>query len=332
VTGSSGSGVDPIAAVAGEERTPLENVFGWSRSRESTFDECPRRYYYTYYGSWGGWEPEADARRRSLWLLKQVQTRQMWVGDLVHRTCAFALTFARHHGELPPDADAVKHVDHAMREEFRASRDNLMAETGTKHVRLLEHELDEGVPDGEWREMYARAVRAVRAFSRSEAVARALAAGPARWLSIEATDGFDVDDVRVTLRLDFAFDDGRTLTIVDWKTGARAGWSAAEQLAVYALYAHARWHVPLERIRTHETNLVRGEWNERSISAGEIAETRRRILAGATKLKACLQDPVRNVALESAFEKAETLRACGRCAFQRACLGGRAADVLRRKG
>jgi hypothetical protein len=322
---------DPAALEAGSGSSTLENTFGWSRSRERAFEECPRRYYYSYYGSWGGWDEAADPRARELWLLKQIQSRHMWIGDLVHRTCAFALTFARHHGELPPERELVKRLDHTMREEFRASRDNLLAETGAKHTRLFEHELDERIPDGEWRTLHARAVKAVRAFAASETLEHALAAGPSRWLSIETTDSFDVDDVRVTLRLDFAFDDGQSIRIVDWKTGARAGWSGTEQLALYALYAHERWRRAIERIRTVEVNLVRGESNDRIISREEIEETRRRVIAGAAKLRSRLDDPERNVALESAFEKAETLRACKRCVFQRACLGGKAVEVLGRR-
>jgi hypothetical protein len=32
----------------------LENKFNWSVSRDGVFQECPRRYYFQYYGSWGG--------------------------------------------------------------------------------------------------------------------------------------------------------------------------------------------------------------------------------------------------------------------------------------
>ena len=44
----------------------LANEFSWSRSRDATFHECRRRYFYQYYGAWGGWEttaPEAVLAR-----------------------------------------------------------------------------------------------------------------------------------------------------------------------------------------------------------------------------------------------------------------------------
>lgn len=311
-------------------RDPLENTFSWSLSRERTFDECARRYFYSYYGSWGGWDEQADPDARRLWLLKQMQSRHMWIGDLVHRTCAFALRYARHHGVLPPERDLVKHLDHTMREEFRASRAALLTETGAKHTRLLEHDLDEPLPDGEWRTLHGRAVRALRTFVASPIVEQVLTVPAGRWLSIEAYGQLEVAGIPVGVRIDFAYDDGRRLAIVDWKTGARPASAATTQLACYALFAIEQWHVPLERVRTLEVNLVRNEVDERAVSRAEIDEARRCIIAGATKLRARLDDPDANVASESSFEKIESLRVCRRCVFQRACLGGRAVDVLRR--
>ena len=40
--------------------TTFKNEFSWSVSRDSTFRKCQRMYYYQYYGSWGGWNDDAD--------------------------------------------------------------------------------------------------------------------------------------------------------------------------------------------------------------------------------------------------------------------------------
>ena len=44
--------------------TDLVNEFSWSRTRDNCFKECRRRYYFQYYGSWGGWDAEADPLAR----------------------------------------------------------------------------------------------------------------------------------------------------------------------------------------------------------------------------------------------------------------------------
>jgi len=44
----------------------LVNEFSWSRTRDNVFQECRRRYYYQYYGAWGGWDVNSDPLVRRL--------------------------------------------------------------------------------------------------------------------------------------------------------------------------------------------------------------------------------------------------------------------------
>ena len=69
----------------------LTNDFSWSRSRDNVFSECKRRYFYHYYGAWGGWEAGATEDVRRLYVLKQLASRQMWGGRVVHDAIEMAL-------------------------------------------------------------------------------------------------------------------------------------------------------------------------------------------------------------------------------------------------
>ena len=73
----------------------LVNDFSWSRTRDNVFQECRRRYYYQYYGAWGGWDADADPLIRRLYILKQLATRQMWAGRLVHEAVERSLLALR---------------------------------------------------------------------------------------------------------------------------------------------------------------------------------------------------------------------------------------------
>ena len=42
------------------DKKEFKNDFSWSFSRDSAFNTCKRKYYYSYYGSWGGWNKDAD--------------------------------------------------------------------------------------------------------------------------------------------------------------------------------------------------------------------------------------------------------------------------------
>ena len=46
--------------------------FSWSESRHQRFLECPRRYYWSVYGKYNGWHPEAAPEARLAWRLAQL--------------------------------------------------------------------------------------------------------------------------------------------------------------------------------------------------------------------------------------------------------------------
>ena len=50
---------------------PNFDEFSWSRSRDGTFQDCRRRYWFQYYGSRRGWEITADPETREIYILKQ---------------------------------------------------------------------------------------------------------------------------------------------------------------------------------------------------------------------------------------------------------------------
>jgi hypothetical protein len=306
----------------------LANDFAWSQSRDRTYRECLRQYYYSYYGHWGGWEGDADPETREVWILKQVQTPAMWVGDLVHRTAEFALRFARQNRTIPPADILIRRLDSAMREEFRASRDDLMRKSGQKATRLFAHEFGQKMPDGEWKLLHRRAIEAVRTFTGSPLLAEILGVPPDRWMPIEKFEHFTLDGIRVNVKLDFAYLDGDSLRIVDWKTGSQPYRGDTIQLAGYALFANQRWRIPVDRIFTTEVNLVRNEVNEGTVSPDALESAAGYIRDSARSMLGKLEDPDRNMAKKERFKRVEELRTCRRCNFQRVCLGGKAEDVL----
>ena len=69
----------------------FRNKFSWSVSRDDTFLNCPRQYYFNYYGYWGGWEIDAPDRVRRIYVLKKIKNRAMWAGQVVHDCIARSL-------------------------------------------------------------------------------------------------------------------------------------------------------------------------------------------------------------------------------------------------
>jgi len=78
----------------------FKNEFSWSQSRKRFFDECRRKYFFQYYGSFGGWDYTADSRKKELWIEKSLQTVPMLLGDCVHRAIEACLSDERRGREM----------------------------------------------------------------------------------------------------------------------------------------------------------------------------------------------------------------------------------------
>ncbi|MBI2487200.1 MAG: PD-(D/E)XK nuclease family protein [Deltaproteobacteria bacterium] len=150
----------------------FKNEFSWSISRDSIFGECRRKYYYNYYGFWGGWSKEkADYVTRTLYVLKQLKSRWQWKGTSVHNEIARVLRQLVSTGNLIPLETSLKRVTDLMREEFRSSRDGSYWEKdGSMRdiTALFEHEYKINTAGDIWKKNYEEVVECIRNFYKSD--------------------------------------------------------------------------------------------------------------------------------------------------------------------
>lgn len=317
----------------------LLNRFSWSHSRHETFQVCPRRYYYHYYGSWNGWRSDADPAARRLYLLKQLKPRHLWAGGLVHDAIAGVLRPLREERaqQALPQADLRERTIGAaierMRAEFRASRAGAYLRSPGRAPGLSEHHYALEVSDAQWREL-ADGVREALAnffagpywdeFSRLER---------GDWLALEDLDEFALEGTPVYVKLDVARrEPGDGAAVIDWKTGRRPPSPEGFQFGIYALHATLRWALPPERIRVRVVHLNGAREISSVMDAERLAETRRSILASVAAMRERLQDPASNAAAIEDFPARVAERHCRDCAFREVCPEARESYPARATG
>ena len=143
----------------------LANVFSWSRSRAGMFEECRRRYYYHYYGAWGGWDSNAPPDIRQLYVLKQLTGRQGWAGRTVHSAVELVLRVL-HAGEELSEGRLIEDTVRRMRDEWRFSHRGGYRDRPKEAVALFEHEYGVEVPDQAWQILRDHVCRCLRNFHR----------------------------------------------------------------------------------------------------------------------------------------------------------------------
>jgi hypothetical protein len=296
----------------------LVNEFSWSRSRDNTFQECRRRYFYRYYGSWGGWAADAAPDIRRLYVLKQLGSRQMWGGRVVHDAVEMALHVYRDGRDVPVEP-FVADVLERMRAEWRSSRDGRYRES-PKTVALFEHEYGVPLKREAWQALSRNVTTCLRNFFRLPLLAAIRKTAPEHWSIEHWSKVFDFEGTAVWIAPDFGFwtDEGR-LQLVDWKTGGFDPDAAAFQLGCYALYAREVLGVEPARVDLLEANLREPAVTPVLWDDARLERIREQIRLSIRSMKAYLADPATNGARIEDFERTEELRLCRWCNFRAVC-------------
>jgi len=295
----------------------LTNDFSWSRSRDGVFEDCKRRYYYQYYGSWGGWASDAPEDIRRIYILKQLATRQMWAGRIVHDAIEMALNVYRDGVEVPAEP-FIRDAIERMRAEWKSSKAGTYHEK-PKTLALFEHEYHVDLKDDVWRMLAASVQNCLRNFFTLPLLAEIRTTSPEHWSIEHWSKTFDFEGTHVWSAPDFGYwtHDGR-LALVDWKTGG-GGDGAAFQLGCYALYAAEVLGVPPHNVDLYEVNLREPLVTPHQWSDDRLEEVRERLRLSIRGMKSYLKDPEANVALMTDFELTENLRICRWCNFKAVC-------------
>ncbi|MEW6143713.1 MAG: PD-(D/E)XK nuclease family protein [Thermodesulfobacteriota bacterium] len=301
----------------------FKNEFSWSVSRDSLFKECKRKYYYNYYGSWGGWDKNhQDETTRTLYVLKNLQNRWQWKGSTVHHEIERVLTELVSTGSLTPPEKSKKRVTELMRSDFRYSRDGLYwQKNGSLRnvTALFEHEYNTEVPDEVWRQTYDEAIRCLESFYDSQVLEVVKNLPKEKIISIESmtASAFSFTPETVFVKLDLAYEKGNTVEIVDWKTGA--GEADRLQFLVYTIFAVEELEVPLDQVSLTEYSLLGDGPRAHRFSAGELNEGVEYINDSIAGMKSLLRDPDKNIAVMKDFPRTNNERLCETCSFRKIC-------------
>lgn len=296
----------------------LQNEFSWSKSRDALFRSCLRRYFFHYYGSWGGWSFQADDRTRKIYTLKQLKTRQMWAGEKVHDCIRKALHNLRSSIEPMPASDAIDATLDIMRQDYMNSKRGDYWKN-PKSCGFVEHEYGFSLPDSAWKETADHVAHCLNTFYGSDIYMKVRGLPGNQWLEVEDFSHFDLDGTKVHVVLDFSCRQGEEIVIYDWKTGRTESERNAFQLACYAFYAIHKWKIEPAHVTTVEFNLASGRESRYRLGGADLDAIRNRMLSSIRDMKQLLEDPDRNMAVEDQFPFVENEESCHYCNFRAVC-------------
>lgn len=298
----------------------LINELVWSHSRSRTFAGCPRAYWYTYYGSWGGWSKDVPAPVREAYVQKKLTTRAMWIGTVVHGAAEEGIRRMVGRRVVDPEA-AVRTAVTRAQSDIEGSRSGAWLERAAKRTGFREHYYEEPIDPSAWDAALAEIERQVRGLYDNR-IFRRIGQVPDRVMEVEQLRRFRVGSTEVYAALDVLMADGKGgVVIIDWKTGeAHNNDEIAAQLGVYGIYTTQELGVPTDRVKAMHVNLRHAVETTHVVGPPEIEAAREEIEAGVTEMRAKLRDVEANLADRADYPMVpEADGRCRWCSFRRSC-------------
>ena len=308
-----------------KEKVDRWTEFSWSVSRHRMFNSCMRRYYLHYYGARRVREAD-DKVVSAVWWLKQVVSREVWLGTVIHEVAAETIRALREGKEAEPDEyELIEKARHTYREGVQASRRG--ARFDGRWIVLFDHVYPHDVDSPDDEEVEEHIGHLVRAFLSSDAYAfiREQAAHyiyevDEPFQSFSLHDVPQLGDVRVFAIPDVLVHTPDAITIIDWKTGDARRESIREQAGIYRFYAHQRYNLPEEKIHVWIVDLNGGGASiAPSGGVPSLAEAERFARQSIHEMIEHMEDVAHHTVSISRFPMTEDLSLCQRCGFKWAC-------------
>ncbi|MDX2004202.1 MAG: PD-(D/E)XK nuclease family protein [Meiothermus sp.] len=310
----------------------------WSKSRREAFEQCLRRYYYTYYGSHSR-HALGDPDKPTLRQLKGITGLVLRAGELLHLALRRTLESRRDGRPVSLDStltwvrerylsDVAAATASARLEPVKGSSaiedspdgdedDSPADENGTNAgPRFVEFVY--GHPDAAAKAntQLERLERSLTAFFTDPRFARYLqAVGPDSL--IEARMRIDLQGASLSGKLDFAFWDGDQFNLADWKIGSVGGAEEDLQLLVYAYLAAEKLGLEPTQIRASRVHLSEGVVVEQAVDLQQLRRARARVQQDLERMDALHRYGLRSQA--EVFTPRAEPKICASCAFQKIC-------------
>lgn len=298
--------------------TDFKNNFSWSKSRDSLFNECKRKYYYNHYGFWEGWGLNSPERIRQIYILKKLISKEIWIGQVVYDIIRNVLSQFKIGNEMSLNY-ALNILRKRLEKDFNESKSKTYQRFPNKVNALFEHEYGLLISKDEWNELFKKAEKCIINFYNSDTYKKIKNTPTNNWLFLEDFLNFDFEGTEVFLSIDFAIKEGKNIILYDWKTGRERDVETAIQLACYSLFVLNKWDIPPEHITARIYNLSIDKEDEFKIDAEKIENIKDHIRKSISEMKSYLKDKESNFAEEKNFPKEEG-SSCSRCNFKKICI------------
>ena len=295
----------------------------WSYSRRNLLEQCPLRYYFTYYGS-NKRVARDDPQKTALHFLRKLQNRHERAGSILHLVIATFLRKAQA-GEVWSTARLRSWAQYLFSRdiEYSAKNPDRLEVPQERYAPVLLREFHYHTPNA-WQmyeEALERLLTAVETFAKNPAYAFLREVATHEKALIEHRIAIQKLPCKVDGRVDLAYQTSQGPVVVDWKLGDGATGDDSLQLVAYALWACEHFRAAPSDIALYKAYIASGALTGSQLTETVVARGQGRIVQDTERMLA--MDRYGRAGQAEAFSPCAQAAVCSLCPFQKACPEGR---------
>jgi CRISPR/Cas system-associated exonuclease Cas4 (RecB family) len=292
----------------------------WSYSRREVLEQCPRRYYYQYYGA-NLRAAVAEPLKDTLRFLKTLGNRHLRAGEILHLVVKSYLKHLQD-GESWSLARMLcwaRDIYHRDLEYSRQYQSREQSDDGEYPPALL-LEFYYGFEDAEelWTESESRLVKALTNFMTNAELEHFRFGARHASAIVEKSVHLEEEHFSMDGKIDLAYPQGGRIVVVDWKMGQSNGSSDGLQLLSYALGAVKEFGCPSSNIDLYRVHLANGKVSPFAVYEREVRSAKARIIQDLERMQEL--DDYGQKAVSEAFTPCNQPRVCALCSFRGVCV------------
>ncbi|MFT7517863.1 MAG: CRISPR/Cas system-associated exonuclease Cas4 (RecB family) [Myxococcota bacterium] len=294
-----------------------KNELSWSASRAKEFERCRREYHYSRYASWGWWTEKPPAEKYEAMVHKNITSLPALAGTCMHDAVEHWFHLKRDGVDMKAEDLYAEAVDN-FREGWRQSSTDAWRERPNKTVHIDEHHYRTEISKERTEKARELLERSAKYFVESEDCKPAREAHPDNWRSLESMDTYMFLGTKIYAVPDFAYVDGETVHIWDWKTG-KPREEDIFQLHSYALYACEKWSADPESIVLHAAYLNEMRVDTIEVNLNKLSEVQDYMSQSVREMMDVHYDPDEDPVLIENWPKTSDESKCRWCRFRGIC-------------
>lgn len=297
---------------------PKEKI-SWSFSKVGTLRQCPRKYYYQYYGSKKRMAITEPHKERLIFL-SGLSNKHLVSGSIIHTVIATYLK-KRIKGDEWGQDRLISWAKKLLSESIVYSENNRDGITDVRQYPpdILKEIYYSEIELSEFRnEVEAKIIANLTKFCESEKFEYLKHGASQPGVMVERKAVFNLDEsTQVDGQIDVAFKSNDEVIIADWKTGKVEFQDTSLQLLTYALWAIEKEGVSPSQIKIKKAYLQEDKVEELEFSKEHLFRARTRIFQDVEIMRELHE--FGKDAVSDAFTKCDQQKICNSCPFQEIC-------------